>query len=974
MLRLVGPFGIERDGRVLTGGVVGAARSRSLLAALVIAGPDGSTASALAAKVWRRPPATWSSALRGAIASLRAALAPLGLDGQALVVTTGNGWALAPDAITDIVEARDRVTEAEAALGAGSPGPALQLPKALLPVLAGTVLPADDADWLESLRGEHRAVRSAAWTAVGAAALLAGDATRALDAADQLLALDPLAEPAYRLAIRARRAAGDRAGAIEAFERCRRTLAEELGVDPSPETVALHLDVLRSGSASGGTLPALPRDGFFGRSAEITAVAEALTRPGVVELVGRGGIGKSRLALHAAHEEAARLPGGRFWAPLGGIDADELVGVTVAAAIGAATTGDPAGAIVDRLGPAGPTLLVLDGCELVTDGVADLVATLREALPALRVLVTSRSPLDLPLATRVDVASLPLPEGNDLAGGSALLLLADRVALRGGRLAAGAETAPFLQDLCRRCEGVPLALELAAAQLASVAVGDLLDVLGEAGTLATSVLQTLLAQSRAALDADETAVFDALAVIDGQVPLAIVRGMVSPEVSGGRVARVLGALDLAALVEIDRAGPRWRYGLDDELRRLARRDGAGSSSAVLDRLAGTLDGVAPRDPGTAPAEYRAAVDDAADAFRAVFAAAVEGRFDRGRALDLAFRLHRYWTVSRLVEGRYWLGRLLEDAPAGEGAALARFAAGYLGYWASDPAALPLLRSAARELESARPAFAARALIFAAGLADDLDEVASAREDILAAVALAELAGSTVLRVNATVGAAAIIAERGDPTAVEYLDEALALQDPAADGDQRVAALANAARIAWHVGDHEAARRYADGARSLLDGAPRIAQVQLACAVGGIAFVEGRLDDAAAAAELASTAARTLQLDREIPLTTALGARIALARGASEEARALALDCLRSVVRLQEGWPAALALETAAVVLGADLAESDRVALIGAASTIRLAGDRPAPSALRLTDGREGTGPVLLPTSEAVEVALRLLER
>ena len=960
---------------MLDSGVVAAARSRRLLAALLLAGPEGATAAALAARVWAAPPATWPSALRGAIASLRAALDPIGLDGSALVLTTGTGWALATGVATDLAAARAHLVAAEADLAAGASQRALQLPQVLRELLAGSVLPADDADWLEPLRAEHRAIRSAVWIAAGRAALAAADPIRAQEAAEQLLAADPLAEPAYRLSIRAYQAAGDRAGAIEAFERCRAALAAELGVDPSPETVALHLGVLRSGSVGGGSLPALPADGFFGRSTELAAIADALTRPGVVELVGRGGIGKSRLALHAAHESAARLHGGRFWASLGGLGAQELVTSTVTEAVGGATTGDLTAVLIDRLGPAGPTLLVLDGCERLTDGVADLIVTLCEAVPTLRILATSRTSIGVADATRIDVPPLPVPDadGHD-AGGPALRLLADRVAVRGGRLAVAASTAPFLRDLCERCEGVPLALELAAAQLATVAVGDLLDALGDAGTFAAGLMRTLLAQSRAALDTQEAAVFDALAVVDGALPLSIVRDLVASQVPAGRVARVLGGLDLVALVEVDRGGARWRYGMDNELRRLARRDGAGDPALVLDRLATVLDGIAPSDPGVAPAAYRAAVDDAGDAFRSIFAAAADGRFDRARALNLAFRLHRYWTVSRLVEGRYWLGRLLEGAEPSEGAALARFAAGYLGYWASDAAALPLLRTAATELEIARPAFAARARIFAAGLADDLDDVPGAQSDILEAIRLAEQSGSTALLVNATVGAAAIVAERGDPIAVDYLDRAFALQDPPADGDQRLAALANAARIAWHVGDLAAAGRFADGARPLLDGTPRIAQVQLACAVAGIAFAEGRRDEASLVAAMAVTAARDLQIDREIPLTTALAARIAAVRGDHLAARTFTIDCLQSVSQLREGWPTALALETATVVIGTGPQGSGRASLATAAAAARVSAGRPAPTTMRLPEQqRLVTEPEPLDARAAVELALRLLE-
>ncbi|MEO7123872.1 MAG: BTAD domain-containing putative transcriptional regulator, partial [Lacisediminihabitans sp.] len=718
---LVGGVAVESETDRIDSGIVTSVRSRRILAALVDS-PAGLSARRLAEQVWPEPPATWPNALRGAIASLRAALEPIGLDASHLITTTANGWALASGVTTDLREAELALEHAEAAVAAGNMTPALALRSSLHRLLAGEVLVDDDMEWLDGLRKRHRRCVEYCRHVIADAALASGRPTLALEQADALLALSNVDETAHRIRILARRSNGDRPGAIEAFELCRSALAEHLGVDPSAETVAVYLDVLQSGSGSSGTLPSLPVDGFFGRAVDLSTVLAALATPGVVELTGRGGVGKTRLALHAAYE--FHPEGGCFWASLGDLTAGELVPVAVAEAAGAPTGGDLLRAIVDQLAPLGPALLVLDGGELVVDEVVEMITTLREAVPQLRILVTTRVPLGRGW-NRIPVPALSSAE---LGRSPAMRLIADRVAARGGRIATDARSLVALKELCTRCEGIPLALELAAAQLAGMAVVDLLDELPDVAVGANGVLHAMLDQARAALDKEELAVFDRLSVVDGTVPLSLVRGLVRGDVPAGRTARHLTLLGDSGLVTVDRSGARWRYGLDDELRRLVREQTATPREAY-EGLADALDGIAPADATSPPADYRDSIDDAGDGFRTLFRAAAEGEADLPSALNIAYRLHRYWTVSRMAEGRYWLHRLLAVAPEGQATARARFAAGYLGYWNADPTALPLLRMAASELANDAPAIAARALIYAAGLADDLDLAAEASQDV-----------------------------------------------------------------------------------------------------------------------------------------------------------------------------------------------------------------------------------------------------
>ena len=128
-----------------------------------------------------------------------------------------------------------------------------------------------------------------------------GDGFRAVSAARHMVAIAALEERAHRALIRALDRAGDRAAAISAYERCRSLLAEQLGVDPSQETVDAYLAALgrQSTTAPRGRLPP-EQSSFIGREQEARDLAEAISRPGVVCVTGKGGVGKSRLALHIA--------------------------------------------------------------------------------------------------------------------------------------------------------------------------------------------------------------------------------------------------------------------------------------------------------------------------------------------------------------------------------------------------------------------------------------------------------------------------------------------------------------------------------------------------------------------------------------------------------------------------------------------------------------------------------------------------
>lgn len=946
-IQLVGSIAVLGDGGVVTGAALAGRRVRLALAALA-ASQDGLSSAALADRIWDELPSTWSAALRGTILALRGALDTIGLGGQELVQTTPGGWSLAPGVAVDLLEAGVVVSAAERLLADGAAESALDAIAAMSTVIGGDILAEEDAAWLDDLRARLSAITDRALAVEAEAALLLGRSATAADAARRLLERNELDERAHRVLIRALAASGDRAGAIRAYETCRALLADRLGTDPGPETTAVYLDVLRSGASGSGNLPALPRNGFFGRQDELATAAEALGAPGVVSVLGRGGVGKTRFALHAAHAAVAELPGGRFWVSLGHLSSGGLVVVTVAHAVGADEGADPLAAIIARLAPLGPALVVLDGCEDVADSVAELLAVLQAAVPELRVLTSSRRPLEVPDERKIELAPLAVPTYDDALGRSAAVqLLSDRMAARGQHLALDARNAEAVLQLCARCGGIPLALELAAAQLSSMAVADLLDVLPVATRGAEDVVDSLLEQSFEALGPEAGALFTAWGVVDGALPLSLASTLASTISSPGRVARLLGELADSGLLSIDRGGPRWRYRQDDQVRRFARRrlDADGGVAAVLAQLASGLRALLPDDARTPPAGYRDAATEASDAFRTVFAGALLGTVTRQTGLELAFRLHRYWAVTSLAEGRYWLTLLLDGADEGAWNSFALFASGYLAYWAGESAvAQAQLEDAARQLRGVDDGFATRSLVFAAGLADDRDRPAEAIADIRAAVELAEGLDDPNLLVTASMGIASVLAERGDPDAAGYALRALEICRERASEDQLKATLATTAMVLWQVGDLEGARAViAEAEPMLLPGEARIARAVFAAAAAGVALQEGRLEAGARLAELAVRDGDELGIERELPLAHALNARIALARGRRSVAAQAVLDGIAGAETLDYAYPMAICLECAA-----ELAPEpgDALLLRAVAMRIRDAGDRPSPAGLR----------------------------
>ncbi|KDN16730.1 BTAD domain-containing putative transcriptional regulator [Amycolatopsis rifamycinica] len=454
---------------------VGGPRSRTLLALLALEAGRFVPAERLIDGMYgEHPPDGAANALQSQVSRLRTALKDL-----APVEFTAAGYrlAVAPDEVDVhcferlVREGRALLKNGEHARAADVLGEALALWRGpAFTDLADAPFAAARATRLEELRAD-------AADDLAEARLALGQAEDVLASLRETVAAQPLRERPRAQLVRALAAAGRPADALAAFEDARRTLADELGADPGPELAEAHLAVLR-GETEKPVLPGLPAQltSFVGRDAELRQVAELLARARLVTLTGPGGTGKTRLAVEAAAAQAGPVAFVEL-APHGG--ADIAGAVLTALGLRESTRGGPqepverlVAALRDR-----PVLLVLDNCEHVVDVAARLAARLLAACPGLRVLATSREPLGITGEQLAPVPRLAVPPPGTPAARArefpAVRLFADRAAASDPAFTLDESTIGDVQHVCAALDGLPLALELAAARVRTLELGEI---------------------------------------------------------------------------------------------------------------------------------------------------------------------------------------------------------------------------------------------------------------------------------------------------------------------------------------------------------------------------------------------------------------------------------------------------------------------------------------------------------------------
>ncbi|MFE2583222.1 BTAD domain-containing putative transcriptional regulator [Streptomyces sp. NPDC059378] len=542
---------------------VGGARLRALVTVLALRSGRTVPVSVLVDEVWDGdPPADAPGALQALVGRLRRAL------GADAVASAEGGYRLT--AASDDVDLHrfERLTaDGLRALADGDPAKAAGVLDDALALWHGPAL-ADLPDrTARAARCETR--RLDALRARHTAALALGQAEQSLPELTALCEAHPLDEPLQTLRLRALRDAGRTAEALAAYEDVRQLLAGRLGSDPGPELRALHTELLnppedRAGparQAPGGHRPAAADESrdtrrpgnlrarltsFVGREADIDAIRGDLAGARLVTLLGPGGAGKTRLSQESAEGVRDVARDGVWLAELAPVDDPSDVPEAVLTAIGARETvlhgagaegiraaaadryDDPVERLVEHCARR-RMLIVLDNCEHVVEAAARLVEELLERCPELTVLATSREPLGVPGELLRPVEPLPEP--------AALRLLAERgaAARPGFRIADDAEACA---EICRRLDGLPLAIELAAARLRMLTPRQIADRLDDRFRLLTSgsrtvrprqqTLRAVVDWSWDLLDEDERDVLRRLSVFAGGCDLAAAEAVCGP--------------------------------------------------------------------------------------------------------------------------------------------------------------------------------------------------------------------------------------------------------------------------------------------------------------------------------------------------------------------------------------------------------------------------------------------------------------
>lgn len=282
--------------------------------------------------------------------------------------------------------------------------------------------------------------------------------------AARLLAISPLSEWAYRQMMLLLARNDQRAEALRQYQLCCAVLAEELGIDPSPETTMLHDRIRAAVDSRRHNLPVATTP-FVGRAQELTQIQTQLVRPScrLLTLVGPGGIGKTRLALQVAQTAVGTTLNGVFFVPLAAVPAPDFIIPAIAEAVGFTFAGaaPPKSQLFNYL-QAKEMLLVLDNFEHLLKG-SQLLAEMSQSLPDVKLLVTSRERLNLQTESIFEIGPLPLPNGriDDMA--DSLKLFAQLAQRAQAAFALTPEIMPDAAQICRLVAGVPLGIELASA-------------------------------------------------------------------------------------------------------------------------------------------------------------------------------------------------------------------------------------------------------------------------------------------------------------------------------------------------------------------------------------------------------------------------------------------------------------------------------------------------------------------------------
>lgn len=697
---LLGGFVVAVDGREVAGSTWRLHKARSLVKLLALAPRHRVAWEAVGEVLW---PGKDAAAVRNnfhqTLRAARVALESVGVVGRE-AISLRDGVLSFGEHLEVVVDVDEFTSAVEHALRVGG----LQAHRAAAALYGGELLPEDRyEDWSEARREALREQHASLLLELAGLHRERGELSVAAEVLRTLVVHDELHEGGRRRLMQVLAEAGRRQEALAEYESLRDALRTQLEADPDPDTRRLYRRLL-AGSleepeptpARGPPAPAaspartdnlpIPASSFVGRDREVVEVERLLAATRVLTLTGVGGAGKTRLAIEVARRQVQAFEDGVWLVDLAPTTDPGGVPQALAETLGLELPeqGPPVPALVEQLASR-RLLLVLDNCEHLIAACADLAAAMLRSCPGVTMLATSREALRIEgeVAWRVPSLALPdlhrLPDHTVLADQPAVRLFSERASAADPGFELTSSNAPIVAELCVRLDGMPLALELAAARVRMLSPGQILERLGEAldllgagnraGLSRQRTLRATLDWSHDLLDGGERVAFRRLAVFAGSFPLEAAEHVCGlAPLDRGVVMALLGRLIDQSLVATEHHRDVTRYRLIETVRQYAAAhlEAAGERAVMEQRHREWYgDWAEANDPERAAAAGEGALrhfDVEHDNLRAALRSALA---DEPRAaLRPATSLWRFWLArGHFAEGRQWLDAALDADPS-----------------------------------------------------------------------------------------------------------------------------------------------------------------------------------------------------------------------------------------------------------------------------------------------------------------------
>jgi len=794
---MLGGFEIEVDGVAVPASVWRLKKARSLVKLLALSEGNSMHRDAVVDALWPGlKTASGINNLHQALHAARRALAVAGASDDLLRLRDGI-VALCPggSVTTDV---GDLEKELDAAVAANDLDSLLDVTARC----ANGLLPADRyEDWARSYQDHVADLRRRAVLAAASGLTAEGRAYEAARALEPVAEARPTDEELHRMLMAAYEASGRRWDAVAVYESLRTRLDDEYAAAPDVETITLYRRLLTGqDDARSGALVHLPSPAtrFVGRQREIEELVALCIRNRLVTLCGPGGAGKTRLAVEVARAlgKASSFADGLWTVDLSGVRDPALVPATAASALRLTLSGPrPTVAALTAQLATRELVLVLDNCEHVIDAAAALVRAIMNDCSGISVLTTSREPLHLPGEIEWRVPSLRLPDPAEPIDASRLIsyesvqLFLARAQEAAPAFRLSTDNAPVVAHICHRLDGMPLAIELAAAQAAYLSPHQIAALLDDALTALASrirgtpdrqaTLAATVTWSFELLDADERQLFPRLSVFAGGLTLDAAQ-----EISSGGFARplpevLMGLVDKSLVLAETGEAAEARYRLHEFVRQYAAQllDQSGEAVSRQSRHAvwycSQAESLDPERGEPVVGEPSKWFWIERENLRVAMANALEHAPER--ALRAAVAAWRSWMASGMhAEGLQWLRRALTASPEVSPVRVrALFATAVFEVRVGRTAeALPLGRSIAeigrRDEDPVRRADAAHLHCLLTWLAAEWEII-----DRLLGTAAVDLESVPPVHASHDHLRALVALSRGDPdTSLSYLDSSL----------------------------------------------------------------------------------------------------------------------------------------------------------------------------------------------------------